>query len=358
VGRGFRSPAQVAASARPPQPSVITAPVRLIRPRTSVVLRGTLAYGGSVAIPTPTSLDGDAPIVTASPLHPGDTVHSGSVLGAVANRPLFALPGRLPAYDDMGYGSTGPDVVELQDDLRALGFETGTDTSGWYGLGTAGAVAAFYRSRGYSPILRPQALPTFAGGRKKQRVEKLATVPRGEVVFIASLPATVSHVASVGSTAGSHGVVALASGALRIRSTTDQNTSSLAHVGELGRAISDQKPGSFRIRLLAISKIAAGTGTAPIARLVFAPTSEAAASRFVGENLALKLSVGGGGHARLVVPVSAVSTQADGRAIVIVMRHGERIPVSVIPGISYAGKEVVRSRSAQLRPGAQVVIGT
>lgn len=358
VGRGFRSPAQLAATARPPQPSVITAPVELIRPRTSVVLRGTLAYSGSVVIPAPTSVSGNLPAVTAATVHTGQTVTSGTLLGAVANRPVFVLPGRLPAYDDMGYGSTGPDVVELQDDLRALGFGTGTDTSGWYGTGTADAVAGFYRSRGYRPLLRSAVLPPVNGPRKRQHIERLASVPRGEIAFVPLLPDTVVRVAQLGTTIGSHGLVSLASGVLRILSSTDQNTASLAHVGQLGEALSDQKSGGFRIRLLAIRKVNGNAGDAPRARLVFSPTSTSAASNFVGENLALKLQVGAGGAARLVVPVSAIYMQADGHAHVIVIRHGKRVPIAVTPGIAYAGNEVIAAHVGRLKRGARVVIGS
>lgn len=358
VGRGFKSPAQIAATARPPRPSVITAPVELIQPRTSVVLRGTLAYSRALVVPAPTGLGGSLPDVTASQLQPGRSIISGTVLAAVANRPVIALAGLVPAYDDMAYGSTGPDVAELQHDLQALGFNTGTDTPGWYGLGTAAAVAQLYHSRGYNPTLQAQEVPTVTGRRKKPRIEHLAAVPRGEIVFIPTLPATLVRAAAVGTTVGSHGVAELASGALRIHSTTDQNTASLAHVGQLGRAVSNQKPGGFRMRLISIRNVPAGQGNAPTAKLVFAPLAAAAASTFVGENLALRLGVGGGGSRRLVVPVGAVYVQADGRAVVIVLRHGRRVSVPVSPGISYAGKEVVTPRSGTLGPGAQVVIGS
>jgi hypothetical protein len=358
VGRGFRSPSQVAAAAKPPAPTVITAPVQLVRPRTGVVLRGTLSYNGSVVIPAPASLDGSLPAVTASPMKVGSSVTTGTVVAAVANRPVIALVGNIPAYDDMGYGSTGPDVAELQRDLQALGFTIGSDTSGWYGLGTSAAVNELYLSRGFHPILRPATLPN-AKGHRGPRIDQLATIPRGEVVFVASLPATLVRAASVGAIVGRRGVAQLASGALRVRSTTDENTASLAHVGEIGKAISNQKAGGFRVRLIAVHMTSADQSSAPSAHLVLAPVSVTAASKFVGENLAVHLQIGASGSARLVVPVSAVFMRADGRAVVITLHHGRQVAVPVIPGIAYAGKEVVTPRATRLlHSGVQVVVGT
>ena len=67
---------------------------------------------------------------------------------------------------------------------------------------------------------------------------------------------------------------------------------------------------------------------------------------------------GGGDRPRLVVPVTAVFTRADGRAVVVVMRAGRRVPVTVSPGVAYAGKEVVAPVDGDLQAGDQVVIGS
>jgi len=46
---------------------------------------------------------------------------------------VIVLEGRVPAYLDMAYGSSGVEVEELQHNLAALGLSIGADTPGTYG---------------------------------------------------------------------------------------------------------------------------------------------------------------------------------------------------------------------------------
>ena len=94
----------------------------------------------------------------------GSFVGQGQVILEVAERPFFALAGTVPAYRNLVPGETGQDVVQLQEDLQALGYGVGGDTSGVYGAGTSAAVTAFYDAIGYSvPKIAPGRRPT--GGR-------------------------------------------------------------------------------------------------------------------------------------------------------------------------------------------------
>ena len=141
IGRGVSTPAQQAARARAPAASLLTAPVVLTHARTTVVLRGTLTDGGAISVGVPGDLSGDLAVVTAVATSSGASVDDGSLIAAVAGRPVFVLRGQIPAYSTMSYGTSGIEVSELQAALEAAGFGIGSDTAGTYGAGTAAAVA-------------------------------------------------------------------------------------------------------------------------------------------------------------------------------------------------------------------------
>src|SRR5207244_81786 len=65
--------------------------------------------------------------------------------------PVLVLQGAQPAYRDLGPGAAGEDVRQLQAALARLGFDPGA-LNGVYGASTAGAVAAWYRSAGWTPL--------------------------------------------------------------------------------------------------------------------------------------------------------------------------------------------------------------
>ena len=95
----------------------------------TVTSPGSLSYGGA------SSLDaGRAGTITRLPRE-GGRVKIGGVLYAIDNQPVVLLRGRLPAWrafkSDM---SDGPDVQQLEGNLKTLGYFTGTpDTRfDWY----------------------------------------------------------------------------------------------------------------------------------------------------------------------------------------------------------------------------------
>ena len=356
IGRGVSTPAQQAARARPPAASLLTAPVALTHARTTVVLRGTLTDGGAISVGAPGDLSGDLAVVTAVATAPGAQVTDGSLIAAVAGRPVFVLRGQIPAYSTMSYGSTGVEVSELQAALEASGFSVGSDTAGTYGAGTAAAVAALYQRAGYAPV-------TVAGpaggstGKHKARPPQYATVPLGEVMFTRSLPVTVVSVAHLGQTISSDKPLAkLGSGRLSFQATTDANSASLLKVGATGRATSDLSNGSFAIRLRAM-RPSSGPGGGPGAKLTLTPVHPAAAAAYVGQNMALHVSTGQAGGLQWVVPVSAVITAASGASSVTVLHGSRQVSVPVRAGLAFAGREVVRPIHGGLSAGDQVVIG-
>jgi hypothetical protein len=356
VGRGVSTPAQQAARARPPTPSLLTAPVVLTHARTTVVLRGTLSDGGAISVGAPSDLSGDLAVVTTVATAPGAQVNDGSLIAAVAGRPVFVLKGQIPAYSTMSYGSSGIEVTELQAGVEAIGFSIGSDTAGTYGAGTAAAVAELYQRAGYAPVTA--AGPAGGGGAKhKARRKQYATVPLGEVMFTPSLPVTVVSVAHLGQTIASGKPLAkLGSGRLSFQATTDVNTASLLRVGATGRATSDLSNGSFAIRLSA-KRPGGAPGGGPGFKLTFTPVNRAAAAPDVGQNMALHVHTGQAGGLQWVVPVSAVITDASGASSVTVLHGSRQVSVPVKAGLAFAGREVVRPIDAGLKAGDQVVIG-
>jgi hypothetical protein len=320
------------------------------------VLRGTLSDGGAISVGVPGDLSGDLAVVTAVGTTPGAQVNDGSLIAAVAGRPVFVLAGQIPAYSTMNYGSTGVEVSELQAGLEANGFSVGSDTAGSYGAGTAAAVADLYARAGYAPVTG--AAPAGdSGAKRKARPKQYATVPLGEVMFTPSLPVTVVSVAHLGQTIASGKPLAkLGSGRFSFRAATDVNTARLLSVGATGRATSDFSNGSFVIRLSAKQPGSAPHG-GPGSKLTFTPVSQAAAAPFVGQNMALYVRTGQAGGLQWVVPVSAVITDASGASSVTVLHGSRQVSVPVHAGLAFAGREVVRPIHGGLQAGDQVVIG-
>jgi len=356
IGRGVSTPAQQAARAKPPTASLLTAPALLTQARTTVVLRGTLTDGGAISVPVPGDLSGDLAVVTAVATDAGARVGDGSLIAAVAGRPVFVLQGRIPAYSAMSYGSTGPEVSELQAALEGAGFSIGSDTAGSYGPGTAVAVAGLYQRAGYAPVTAAGPAPAPVG-KRAGRPKQYATVPLGEVLFTPSLPVTVVSVAHVGQTIASGKPLAkLGSGRFTFQTPADINTASLLRIGASGRATSDLSNGSFAIRLSA-KRPGRGPGGGPGSTLIFTPVDPAAAARYVGQNMALHVETGQAGGLQWVVPVSAVITGASGASSVTVLNGKRQVSVPVHAGLAFAGREVVRPIDGGLKSGDQVVIG-
>ena len=356
IGRGVSTPSQAAARASAPTASLLTAPLLLTQARTTIVLRGTLTDGGAISVGVPGDLSGDLPVVTAVATHPGARVDDGSLIAAVAGRPVFVLQGRIPAYSTMSYGSGGVEVSELQAALQAAGFSVGSDASGTYGAGTAAAVAALYQRVHYAPVTAPAA-GTGSSTKRPGRPEQYATVPLGEAMFTPSLPVNVVSVARPGQTIASGKPLAqLGSGRLSFQATTDANTASLLRLGASGRATSDLSNGSFAIRLSAKGPGISPSG-GPGSKLTLSPVDPAAAAPYVGQNMALHVLTGQAGGLQWVVPVSAVITDAAGASSITVLHGSRQVSVPVRAGFAFAGREVVQPVAGGLQAGEQVVIG-
>jgi peptidoglycan hydrolase-like protein with peptidoglycan-binding domain len=154
AGGQIRSPAQVAAETAAPRPGPITVPVERRVLSSEVIVRGTVRYGSPQPVVLATSQlkqgIGDSEIVTDPPRR-GTGVGEGTVVMSVSGRPVFVLGGVQPSHRDIGPGSRGPDVRQLESALVRLGFSPGP-VDGRYDGETGAAVAAWYESEGWAPF--------------------------------------------------------------------------------------------------------------------------------------------------------------------------------------------------------------
>lgn len=148
AGRGIRSPAEAAANRRPPDPSLITVPVEERTLSSSVIVRGDVAFSDATDVTVLATTPDGVAIVTGLPKTSGDEVAEGDVLLEVAGRPVIALAGDLPVYRNLGPGSEGPDVRQLEEALLRLGLDPG-DADGRFDQRTEDAVAALYVRAGH-----------------------------------------------------------------------------------------------------------------------------------------------------------------------------------------------------------------
>jgi peptidoglycan hydrolase-like protein with peptidoglycan-binding domain len=107
--------------------------------------------------------------VTGIPTQGLSSVGVGDVLYSVDLRPVVVAPGAVPSFRDLGRGSTGPDVEQLQQFLVNRGYLT-TTPDGKFGGATTVAVKAWQRAAG---------------------VEPTGVVVAGDLLFLDHLPALV-----------------------------------------------------------------------------------------------------------------------------------------------------------------------
>jgi hypothetical protein len=151
AGRQIKSPAEIAARTAPPKASLIAVPVEQRTLSSEVVVRGTVRFGAPQSVSLPTSpLKTSKSIVSTAPVK-GAELNDGAVAFTVSGRPVFVMEGAEPAYRDMGPGTVGTDVQQLEAGLLRYGFDPGP-IDGVYDQQTEAAVAQWYQAAGYTPF--------------------------------------------------------------------------------------------------------------------------------------------------------------------------------------------------------------
>jgi len=148
-GAQIRSPAEIAADAEPPPASNITVEVVSEELSADVITRGDIVYDE----PAQVSLSGSFAqqperLIVTQAVEQGVELGEGDVVVEVVGRPVFFLTGEIPMYRDLRPGSTGDDVLQLEEAMAGLGFLAVSPDATW-DENTGSAVAAWYESAGY-----------------------------------------------------------------------------------------------------------------------------------------------------------------------------------------------------------------
>ena len=404
------SPAELAADTAAPRPDVLTAPVQYTALTSTVVLSGTFTPSDRVSA-SPVSVaatagnPGGGPlVVTGVFTAPGQAVTSGQVLVEYSGRPVYALPGAIPAYRDMLPGESGKDIVQLQRALQSAGFSRGRDALGVFGGGTKSAVGRFYASMGYaapttgpathqavtaaqaaydeqSALVRqlrtpssPPADPTLAAAQLAQAEQTLQAdaaalaqaeavdgpmVPMSEVLFVPRLPAVVQSIsATVGDTASKQ-LITVADGGLQLIGRLDPADSTFVRTGMKARVSSSATGLQASGTVSAVGTVtpAQGAGNGSYVPVSISPDQSWDGS-LNGRTVRITISEAATDSSVLAVPEAALSTGADGRTTVIVLDgSGAQSVVQVRPGVSADGLVAVIPVDADLTQGERVVVG-
>ncbi|MDJ0466887.1 peptidoglycan-binding protein [Streptomyces sp. H27-C3] len=109
-------------------------------------LPATKKVAGSLGHGDPTTLGGGLEGTLTWLPKVGETITRGETLYKVDNRPVTAMYGSTPMYRDLKQGHEGPDVEQLNENLRALGY--GAPLGDTYTADTESAVRARQKARG------------------------------------------------------------------------------------------------------------------------------------------------------------------------------------------------------------------
>ena len=151
AARQIRSPAQIAADTAAPAASRISVPVERRSLATEVIVRGTVRYGSPQEVTLPVSALKTSTSVVSRVPKPGVRLGEGDKALLISGRPVFVLGGATPMHRDLGPGSEGRDVRQLEQALARAGFSPGS-IDGRYDGATAAAVAAMYAKRDEAPF--------------------------------------------------------------------------------------------------------------------------------------------------------------------------------------------------------------
>ena len=115
----------------------------------TISAQGVMTYPGRVVVSIPGFTTPDPARIVSKVQKPGTVISEGAVVAEIAGRPVIALEGDLPMFRTLQQGAVGTDVAELEKALTRLGL-LGSPPDNRYDAATRDAVAALYRSTGYS----------------------------------------------------------------------------------------------------------------------------------------------------------------------------------------------------------------
>ncbi|GAA3660231.1 hypothetical protein GCM10022237_20230 [Nocardioides ginsengisoli] len=334
----IRSPADRLASTRPPEPTLLTAPV------TSGSLRSPEVFAGRIRWPrlravVPILDPSRASVVTDRPAPVGRTLGAGAVLTEISDRPVFVLPGQVPMLRDLRDGDQGDDVARLQVALRAAGYGS-TDTSGEFGTSSIAALTRLYADHGYE-------LPRVGGD------ERAGYAARSELVFVPVLPATVVKLPyRLGDTVDG-AVATLGIGQPIVTATVDAASvpekGSTVDVAVKGRA----QPWTGVVTKVGKRRVPEG-GSAVVD--VKVRLEESVPGSYVGS--AVRISDRRRPPSGLLVPIAAVNSTTDGSLFVRTVKAGRESVVAIkVLETAVGAARVAPAIPGALAEGDDVVLG-
>lgn len=407
VGTRIKSPAQAAADAAPPTPSVITAPVVFQELAEQVVVRGTAELDGIGILAVSSE---NLSVVTDVRAFEGDEVASGDVPVVLSGRPVIVLTGPLPAYRDLTPGSVGPDVAQLQAALIALGYSTSDpDPTGSFGPATQDMVGQLYVDLGFEPALTsPDAFLALGNAERavaaakdnfalaksdmsaaqtaqERSIAQIALAqadraleaaeeeamlaerqhgvmfPLPELMFVPDREASVLESNAVVGRPVLEGTVLMTLGAGSARVKVELAESDRL-VFSTGTAVEVNDPsGETRLegRVEGIETLPSQDPSLPHLYVAWVTTTEPVPDELIDQLVQVVVTTSTTAGKVLTVPVAAVSGHADGTTTVSVLKDGTPIPVEVEVGLSADGYvEIEPLESDSLQEGDQVVLGT
>jgi peptidoglycan hydrolase-like protein with peptidoglycan-binding domain len=186
------------------------------------------------------------------------------------------------------------------------------------------------------------------------------TIPYCEVVFLPSMPVTVSSVPSPGSDSGAGnseksknlGWVSVSTGGLLLRSTVNSADAGMITEGAAARFRSDNDVSEHSGKVSLIETDRSGQTS-----LTITPDTPFTEEQR-GLGFRVSIDVGATAGEVLVVPIAAVAGTADGLARVEKMVGEQRVPVKIQAGLSADGfVEVLPVAPDTLNAGDDVVVG-
>ena len=348
------------------EPAPVNAPVELRVVEETTVAQGSVAPGRKTDVMyVPAEDPGVIPFVTATGVSVGTPVSSGSLVLAVAGRPMIALRVDSPLYRPLRVGDTGSDVLAFERALSAL-VPGDYDVDEFFSANSMSAAEELWETRGYAlpteevaaSSLPPTSTASPAPSQNTAPI-RYSYVPVTEIVQLMGNDVTVDSIAAVGDLAGAEEPLAQLSAA----SKEIQLNVSVVDEGDFiaGTAVVLSAPGVqdaagtvLSIGELVIPDSSSDTSGAPAGReaTVALPDGWNA----LPEGTVVQMSPEGSSSPVLAIPLTAIR-DASGSPHVIVdtatsFEAGERVDIGVLS----TGSGWAQISEVGLEPGDSVRI--
>jgi peptidoglycan hydrolase-like protein with peptidoglycan-binding domain len=295
-------------------------------------VNGTLGYTGSYAV-----VNNARGTLTALPAV-GQVISQGQPIYRVSGDPVILLYGSTPVYRDLAQTDTGPDVVQLNAALVALGYSSTVDPkSDYFGSRTASAVKRLQKAMGVTEdgILHVGQAVFLPGAIRITQVPAILGAPAGGTIAQAS-------------STGRQVVVAL-----------DASQQAQVKVGDkVTITLPDKKttPATVTAVGAVASTPQAGSNNPPTVEVDITPADPAATGSLDQAPVRVSIVTASVPNA-LVVPVNALlSLAGGGYGVEVAETDGTHRLVAVTPGLFDDADGLVEVTDTALRPGDRVVV--